>query len=194
MSDEHWLAERELESMRAYWFRPPPSPGGQHADGMSRSWFKDIRALIPWVEHLRGLLAAKDAEIARLTKALKQEHESHGETWECIRMAQEAVGSILDEKPESIAPMFLPEAIRSACFRASRGDYDAKCETPTVTPLRADNTRLRAALTEIAKGAGRFSSDPKEHAWNVIRTAVTRAKAALAGAEWDEDMISEEDV
>ena len=117
----------------------------------------------------------KDAEIARLTKELADEKLSHGETLECIHMAQEAVGSILDEKPESIAPMFLPEAIRSACFRSSRGDYDAKCVTPTVTPLRAEVARLKTAL--------RAAADALDEA----RALAANTARACVEFDWDED-------
>ncbi len=43
----------------------------------------------------------------------------------------------------------------------------------------AEIERLRAALTEIAEGKGRFSNDPFTHACNTIEDMVGIASAAL---------------
>lgn len=68
------------------------------------------------------VLAAAD-EIERL-------REDAGSAWECLDMVRETLVPFLGEDDmKGTAPMFYPEAIRSAMFRAQRGDY-----LPSPTP------------------------------------------------------------
>ncbi len=52
-----------------------------------------------------------------------------------------------------------------------------------IRDLEDDIQRLRAALTEIAKGEGRYSRNPLTHAENTIVDMRSLATAALEGGE-----------
>jgi hypothetical protein len=71
-----------------------------------------------------------------------------------------------------------------SCARCE--EWQRICENleSQITGLREDTANrieaLEAALREIARGEGRFSRDPYEHACNTIEDLIAIAKAALA--------------
>lgn len=112
---------------------------------------------------------------AELEKALEKEKREHGETWECISMAQETLDALvfLPRLERGKAAMFLSEAIRNACVlardealahaddehRSARSRYDAlsaevsaACDSAMRLniPTRELVGRLRAALSSPA--------------------------------------------
>ncbi len=90
----------------------------------------------------------------------KEEAIDNGSTaWECLTMARETVGTILSAEPdywEGIAPMFLPEAIRTACYRAATGKLrdevtPSDASSRRVIELEAANTDLRARVAALSE-------------------------------------------
>ena len=71
-----------------------------------------------------------------------------------------------------------------SCARCE--EWQRICENleSQITGLREDTANrieaLEAALREIARGEGRFSRDPYEHACNTIEDLIAIARAALA--------------
>ncbi len=69
---------------------------------------------------------------------------------------------------------------RAVAARRRHPDADFIAHAPAdVEALANDNLRLRAALTEIAKGEGAFSRDPLEHAGSCIESMKATAWKAL---------------
>jgi len=68
------------------------------------------------------------------------------------------------------------------CHPVSKGEecgWEKTLRTAN-TELGAENTSLREALAEVAKGAGAYSHDPLTHATNTIESMKAIAIAALA--------------
>jgi len=58
-------------------------------------------------------------------------------------------------------------------------DHVMSCDKHLLGQALRENERLEAALSEIAEGRGRFSTDPHEHARNCIEDMMALANAAL---------------
>lgn len=63
-------------------------------------------------------------------------------------------------------------------LKRAEGEACPQCG-PEIDDLCDEIRRLRAALTEIAKGEGRFSRDPLEHASNTVDDMKAMARKAL---------------
>lgn len=104
------------------------------------------------------------SDVNILTKQRDDAYEHASASWECMDMGRETVAAILGENKEHIAPMFIPEAIRTACYRAATGKLADEVMPPDaasrrVAELEREVAELRAAL---AKAQPESVSEPDE--------------------------------
>lgn len=136
------------------------------------------------------------ADVNILTKERDDAERHAGETWECMDMGRETVAAILGDNKEHIAPMFIPEAIRTACYRAATGTLRDEVMPPDAASRRvtALEAELEAALNrnnalfqtlkdcesigQVIDALKAYTSDTAAFvaAWNERRTAPTERR------------------
>ncbi len=117
-----------------------------------------------------------------------------------IRVIPATANSLADARLIAMAPTLLEERnrlrdeniqLRAACGYPIPADAERlimpnpfKCGTcDAKTNELAERNRLREALEEIAKGEGRFSRDPFQHAQNTIEDMIAIAREALGAKQ-----------
>lgn len=88
------------------------------------------------------------SDVNILTKERDEAVEHASASWECMDMGRETVAAILGDDKEHIAPMFIPEAIRTACYRAATGKLRDEVMPPDAASRRVAvlETELQGAL------------------------------------------------
>jgi hypothetical protein len=117
------------------------------------------------------------ADVNILTKERDEADENASASWECMDMGREVVAAILGEDKERIAPMFVAEAIRSACYRAAVGTLADDITPPDaasrrVAVLEASQAVLRERIAALEAGMERamelWTADEGVAAFNVL--------------------------